>query len=248
MRSGNEPRRRSMMLLCALTLIIGMLGMPAAAPPIALAGHTGEPGRVTVPVSLNSELGCSGDWQPGCTSGAATTPAPPEGNDLLPQGNSVWARTLGPLPAGSYEYKVAINGSWDENYGANGVQGGANLALSLGGAQSVRFYYDHKTHYIANSVANTIYTLPGDFNSELGCSGDWQPECLRTLMSDTDGDGVFTFTTTSLPAGNYEFKVATNESWSNPNYGIGGGSANIPFTVIAGGLAVLAWYGNGAAL
>ena len=69
-----------------------------------------------------------------------------------------------------------------------------------------------------NSV---IATAPGNFQSELGCPGDWQPDCLRSWLKDTDGDGIYTFTTTALPAGGYEGKVAINESW-NENYGEGG--------------------------
>ena len=33
------------------------------------------------------------------------------------------------LPAGNYEGKVAINESWDENYGQGGVQNGANIPV-----------------------------------------------------------------------------------------------------------------------
>ena len=54
---------------------------------------------------------------------------------------------------------------------------------------------------------------PGSFQSELGCSGDWDPSCLRSWLQDPDGDGVYTFTTTALPAGDYEAKVALAESW-----------------------------------
>ncbi|MCP8690205.1 pullulanase X25 domain-containing protein [Marinobacterium sedimentorum] len=36
------------------------------APP-ALADPTPNPGTVTLVGSLQSELGCSGDWMPGCT-------------------------------------------------------------------------------------------------------------------------------------------------------------------------------------
>jgi glycosidase len=47
-----------------------------------------------------------------------------------------------------------------------------------------------------------------------------------------DGDGIYTFETTALPAGNYESKVALNESW-DVNYGQGGiqNGSNIPFVV-----------------
>ncbi len=241
--NGRTPRRLAQ-LLCALALLAGLVGMPGALPQSARASHTPGPTRVTVPGSFGAALGCTegdGNWQPSCHGPAGSIPAtpnPPHPNDLLPQGNGVWARELGPIPAGNYEFKVAINGNWAENYGSNFQQDGPNFGLSLPAAGAVKFYYDHKTHYIANSVANTIYTVPGSFNDELGCAGDWQPECLQTLMSDVDGDGVYTFSTDQLPAGSYEFKIATNESWANPNYGQGGGPDNIPFSVGAAGIAV----------
>lgn len=191
------------------------------------ADHTPTPTSVTIVGSLQSEVGCAGDWDPGCTQSTCTA-----------QGNDVYLFNAANIPAGSYEYKVAINGGWTENYGANFQQDGPNISLSIGADRPVRFYYDHKTHYIADNVRNTIYTVPGSFNSEIGCSGDWQPECLRTFMSDVDSNGVFTFVTEGIPAGSYEFKIATNESWNNPNYGQGGGAANVPFSIPGAGYRV----------
>ena len=77
-----------------------------------------------------------------------------------------------------------------------------------------------------------IATVPGSFQHFLGCSGDWQPDCLRSWLEDPDGDGIYTFSTHAIPAGNYEAKVAINESWDE-NYGAGGAlnGANIAFTV-----------------
>ena len=46
------------------------------------------------------------------------------------------------------------------------------------------------------------------------------PGCLRSWLQDPDGDGIYTFETTALPAGSYEGKVAINESW-DVNYGAG---------------------------
>ena len=66
-----------------------------------------------------------------------------------------------------------------------------------------------------------IATAPGSFQRELGCPGDWEPDCLRSWLQDPDGDGTYTFATTALPAGSYETKVAINESWDE-NYGAGG--------------------------
>ena len=35
------------------------------------------------------------------------------------------------FPKGSYEYKVAVGGTWDENYGLKGAKGGANIPLNV---------------------------------------------------------------------------------------------------------------------
>lgn len=75
-------------------------------------------------------------------------------------------------------------------------------------------------------------SAPGSFQSELGCAADSDPACLRSWLQDPDADGIYTFTTTALPAGTYEAKVAINRSWT-VNYGAGGepNGSNISFTV-----------------
>ncbi len=180
-----------------------------------------QPASVTVAGSLQSKAGCAGDWDPAC----ALT------NLAFDATGGVWTKSFN-LPAGSYEYKAALNGSWAENYGANAAPGGANIPLNLGAAANVKFYYDHATHWIADGVGKVIATAPGSYQSKLGCTGDWQPECLRSWLEDPDGDGVYTFSTRALPMGSYETKVAINESWAE-NYGAGGapGGANIAFDV-----------------
>ena len=45
-----------------------------------------------------------------------------------------------------------------------------------------------------------IAVAVGDFQSELGCPGDWDPTCLRSWLEDPDGDGTYSFETTALPA------------------------------------------------
>jgi hypothetical protein len=184
------------------------------------AGHTVPPSSVTIAGSLQDELGCPGDWQPDC---AATHLGFDSDDD-------VWQGTFN-VPAGSWEYKATLNDSWDENYGQGGVPGGANISLNLGAATDVKFYYDHKTHWITDNVNSAIATAPGNYQDELGCPGDWQPDCLRSWLQDPDGDGVFTFSAL-LPGGDYEAKAAISESWDE-NYGQGGapGGANILFNV-----------------
>lgn len=174
-----------------------------------------EPTSVTLAGSLQSELGCAGDWDPAC---AATHLA-------FDSDDQAWQGTFS-VPAGMWEYLLALDDSWGESYPA------ANVALSLGATTSVKFYYSNSTHWVVDSVTGVIAVAPGSFQSELGCSGDWDPTCLRSWLQDPDGDDTFTFVTTALPAGGYEAKVAHNESWVE-NYGSGGapGGDNIAFTV-----------------
>ena len=48
-------------------------------------------------------------------------------------GDDVWQQTFA-VPAGSWEYKAALNDAWDENYGAGGERDGANIPLSVAAA------------------------------------------------------------------------------------------------------------------
>ncbi|HVR95335.1 MAG TPA: pullulanase-type alpha-1,6-glucosidase [Thermoanaerobaculia bacterium] len=201
-------------------LTAGLLALTAGP---AAASDTPAPASVTVAGSLQSELGCAEDWQPGC---AATHLA-------FGAEDGVWQGTFN-VPAGSWEYKAALNDSWDENYGANAARNGGNIGLNLSEAAAIKFYYSHDTHWITSNRNAVIATAPGSFQSELGCPGDWQPDCLRSWLQDPDGDGIYTFSTRSLPPGTYEVKVAIDESWSE-NYGANGvrDGANISFSVPA---------------
>ena len=68
--------------------------------------------------------------------------------------------------------KAALNDSWDENYGAGAVRDGPNIPLGLGADTDVKFFYDHKSHWITDNVNSIVATVPGSFHSELRCPGD----------------------------------------------------------------------------
>src|SRR6267378_4891731 len=190
----------------------------------SLASHTPNPTSVTIAGSFQSALGCKDaagapvDWKPEC----ALTHLKFDRDD------DVWQGTFD-LPAGNWKYKAALNDSWAESYGRKG----GDITLNLSGTSPVKFYYDHKTHWIASNKGSVIVTAPGNYQEALGCPGNWQPDCLRSLLEDPDGDGIYTFTA-RLPAGSYLVKAALNESW-DVNYGAGGAQngADIPFTVSA---------------
>jgi hypothetical protein len=187
----------------------------------ARADHTPNPGSVTAAGSFQSEAGCPGDWQPDC---AATHLAYHSDDDVW---QGAWT-----IPAGAYEYKAALDDAWTENYGRGAVSNGPNIQFSVAANTSVKFYYDHKSHWVADSRSSVIVTAAGNFQSEVGCAGDWDPACLRSWLQDPDGDGTYVFSTDAIPPGNYEVKAAINESWVE-NYGAGGvpNGPNIPFTV-----------------
>ena len=104
------------------------------------------PRTATIVGSLQSGVGCAGDWLPDCAA-----------SELTRDGDgTAYSRELD-VPAGTYEFKVAINKTWDESYGADGVKGGPNLPLVLQGPARLTFSYDDVTHKIG--VAPT--DLPG---------------------------------------------------------------------------------------
>ncbi|TDC45605.1 pullulanase-type alpha-1,6-glucosidase [Jiangella ureilytica] len=194
-------------------------------------GPVEQPDRVTVPGSLNSEMGCAGDWDPACAQAGLTLDAK----------DDVWKGTFA-LPAGDFEYKAAIDGSWAENYGLGARRDGPNIPLPLAEAGDVTFYYDHATHWVTSDAQDPIVTAPGSFQSELGCPADWDPSCMRSWLQDPDADGVYTFTTTQVPAGSYEVKVTHGLSFDE-NYGAGGApdGSNIAFTVPAGARTTMSY-------
>jgi glycosidase/fibronectin type 3 domain-containing protein len=211
------PRRlRAAVRLLPLVLLAALVVGPSAST---------APGSVTLAGSFQTELGCGTDWDPSCTV-----------TDLTATGD-VFTGTFH-LPAGSWEYKAALDHSWDESYGLHA--GGANIPLNLASAQDVFFAFDPATHWVADDVNAQIVTAPGSYQSEIGCGGDWDPSCLESWLEDPDGDGIYTFETTAIPPGSYEAKATIDRSW-DLNYGAGGvqNGPNIPFTVSVPGQKVV---------
>ncbi|HEX2704133.1 MAG TPA: pullulanase-type alpha-1,6-glucosidase [Candidatus Lustribacter sp.] len=191
-------------------------------------GPVVQPDAASVPGSHNGEMGCTDDWQPDCDQAQLT----------LDPNDQIWKGTYGSVPAGDYDYKVAIDKSWDENYGVGAIRGGSNIAYTAPGSD-IHFYYDHGTHWVTSDAQSPIITAPGTFQSELGCPADFSPDCMRPWLQDPDGDGTWTWTSDQIPAGDYELKVAHGLGWGE-NYGVGGvrDGANIAFSVPSDGLLV----------
>ncbi|MEZ2389321.1 glycosidase [bacterium RCC_150] len=109
----------------------------AAAPKATDAAEKLEqPSAVAIAGDFNTILGAPEDW----------APQHDEAQMKFNARRKVWTLTA-TLPAGFYTYKIALNRSWDENYGAFGVRDGANHELKHDGGK-VTFTYDHATRDI----------------------------------------------------------------------------------------------------
>ncbi len=218
-----SPRLRAFPAPALTSFVLACAALGAGA-------HAQVPASVGIPGNYQSEAGCAGDWDPGC--GATQL--------IYDVNGDIWRNTFDVSAAGGYEYKVALNGTWDWNYGLHAQQNGPNIPLSLTVPRGVTFYYDHKTHWVTDNVSSIIATVPGSFQSEMGCGGDWDPGCFRTWLQDVPGSGIYSFSTSAIPAGSYECKVALNGSW-DVNYGAGGvpNGPNIAFTVPTTGMDVV---------
>jgi maltose-binding protein MalE len=87
---------------------------------------------------------------------------------------------------------------------------------------------------IANPLTGMV-NVPGSYQAQAGCPGDWQPECAVTAMTMGD-DGLYTSGPFTLTAGDYEVKVALDGSWTT-NYGVDGApdGDNYTFSLAADG-------------
>lgn len=104
----------------------------------------------------------------------------------------LYTYTFQDVPAANYEFKIAVGGSWNENYGAGGVKDGANIAVTVPETMDVTVYYNDKSH---NAVTNVSYEFV-----EVTLSGSGIPE--GTKLTDPDLTGIYSVTV-PMTAGTY---------------------------------------------
>jgi hypothetical protein len=96
-----------------------------------------QPEAVAIAGDFNILLGAPANWAPQYD----------ESQMKLDAMDQLWKLTTD-LPAGYYTFKIALNRSWDENYGAFGAFDGANHELHHPGGR-ITFNYDHRTRDIS---------------------------------------------------------------------------------------------------
>ena len=109
---------------------------PAAAALATSVETVEQPEAVAVAGDFNILLGAPANWAPQYDESQMEL-------DLVDQ---LW-KLAADLPAGTYRFKIAINRSWDENFGAFGAFDGANHEVHHSGGQLV-IHYDHRTRDI----------------------------------------------------------------------------------------------------
>ncbi|WP_243399687.1 glycosidase [Arthrobacter glacialis] len=101
--------------------------------------HKEQPTSVALAGDFGTTLGAVENWDPSHNNVQMSLDAK----------QGTWKLTAD-LPAGQYSYKAVVNGSWDENYGAFGVNDGANHEFAHAGGP-VTFHYDHTTKDVLRS-------------------------------------------------------------------------------------------------
>ncbi|OGO68697.1 MAG: hypothetical protein A2Z49_07760 [Chloroflexi bacterium RBG_19FT_COMBO_56_12] len=93
-------------------------------------------GMVNLPGSYQDKTGCGGTWDPACEATG------------MQKGDDGLYRLTVQIPAGEYEFKVALDGAWTVNYGSDGALDGPNYTLSLAADSTVTFTYNPETHLV----------------------------------------------------------------------------------------------------
>ncbi|MFN2926881.1 alpha-amylase family glycosyl hydrolase [Lachnospiraceae bacterium YH-ros2228] len=89
---------------------------------------------------------------PGTFPGESWNPA---SNQMKYLGNQRYQLVFKNVPAGNYEYKIAIDKSWSENYGADGAANGGNVKVAVPETKDVTVLYNDMSHRMVTSVEYT---------------------------------------------------------------------------------------------
>lgn len=137
-----------------------------------------------------------------------------------------------------YGFKIVADHAWDEAYPADNYV----LTVTENGKYKVTFKFNKETKEVSAEAVKTgeaefgekIWTIAG---VEALMGSDWSPTDENNDMTN-QGDGTFQLvkTNVALKAGDYQFKVLANHSWTE-NYGADGvaDGANVVLTIEADG-------------
>lgn len=136
------------------------------------------------------------------------------------------------LDAGSYDFKLVHQGTWD-GYSDNGN----NFHFDLSEQSKVNFYVNDalgQARINLPGVSNLQQYVPalseaewprlvGDIQTALG-EPAWSPDQAKQFFVDTNFDNTLYQLQRSLPVGKYEMKVVQGDNWGAPAYGDASGN------------------------
>ncbi len=106
------------------------------------------------------------------------------------------------VPAANYQYKIAVDGSWAENYGVDGEPDGSNYDVAVTETTDVTIYYSDKSH---RSVTSLNYVF-----ADISLVGTGIPE--GTKLTDNGLTGIYS-ASVKLAAGTYaDIQVITEDA------------------------------------
>lgn len=196
MKKKRKMKQLSILLIAALFIQMFVTAIPKA---------SAEERVFTVVGDFQSEAGAANDWDP---TSAVT--------DMTAVGNNFYQYKV-TLPVGTYQYKIAVNHSWNENYGYGGQNGG-NFTIQLDKEQEVIFYYHDGTHAAADSTWYAAIPqkkqprIAGTIQSAINAGNEWSPSTSTAFLYDDNFDSTYSFTA-NVPKGNYEYKIVLGSDW-----------------------------------
>ena len=110
---------------------------------------------VQFPVYTGRNITLPGTLSLGTSAGTGVWNAGDKGLQLDYVGNGTYKKTFTGFKTGRYEYKVACDYAWTENYGTKGALGGSNIPLIVPEDQDITFTYNDDSHKIVTSLSYT---------------------------------------------------------------------------------------------
>ena len=224
-------------------------------PATGVAGYAGPGiGKATVQVTDIYVAGTADDpasgWLNGESWNAAAT-----ANKAIYTVDGVYSLYMKDIPAGTYQFKFAADGTWDQNWGGSFTQFDTPTdAVSKG--EDISFTLTEKHHVtltldLTGDSAKFTVTLDGQppvpapvpehtenyyvAGEAALCGPNWEANTPANQMTK-GADGLYAKTFANVAAGTYQLKV-TDGTWDNC-WGGDGPEGNYQFTTEAGDVTV----------
>ena len=147
-------------------------------------------------------------------------------------GDGIYTKVYSEVAAGTYGFKVT-DGTWGNAWPTS------NYKLELAAKSNVTINFNTADNTITvetEALEEPVVTEPVPATYIVAgvpelCGTGWNPEDTNNLMSDEDGDGIYSITYPAVAAGTYLFKV-TDGSWNN-SWGGTAADGNYEFTLVA---------------